>query len=120
VPAIAIVLVARIASSPDRSIEWLLAALGAGVFLLLPNLVNRSAMGMGDVKLASFLGAGLGVGVVGAMVVAFASVLPFALGTLARGGLSARKATLPFGPFLAFGGLVVLILPPLVALGGAA
>ena len=30
---------------------------------------------------------------------------------LVRGGTAARKATLTLGPFLAFGGLVVLIAP---------
>jgi leader peptidase (prepilin peptidase)/N-methyltransferase len=76
---------------------------------LIPNLINRSLMGMGDVKLAVLLGAGLGWGVVGAVTVAFLSMFPVALGTLIRGGLAARKTTLPFGPFLALGGLVILI-----------
>ena len=48
---------------------------------------------------------------------AFFSVFPFALGTLIRGGLAAGKSTLPFGPFLAFGGLVILIVPRLIGLG---
>jgi leader peptidase (prepilin peptidase)/N-methyltransferase len=118
-PATAIVLAARIATSPTQSAEWILAGMGAGLVLLLPNLINRSAMGMGDVKLAAFLGAGLGTAVTGALLVAFISVFPFALATLIRGGLVARKSTLPLGPFLAFGGLVILILPQLVGLIGS-
>jgi prepilin signal peptidase PulO-like enzyme (type II secretory pathway) len=37
-------------------------------------------------------------------------MLPFALAALVRGGPAARKQTLPFGPFLAFGALAVVIL----------
>jgi leader peptidase (prepilin peptidase)/N-methyltransferase len=70
-------------------------------------------MGMGDVKLMMLLGAGFGWAAVGAIMIGFLSVFPFALVALIRGGIGARKATLPFGPFLAFGGLVVLIGPHL-------
>jgi prepilin signal peptidase PulO-like enzyme (type II secretory pathway) len=71
---------------------------------------------MGDVKLVMLLGAGLGGGVVGAITVAFISLFPVALATLIRGGLAARKSSLPFGPFLALGGLAVLIVPHLAGL----
>lgn len=74
---------------------------------------------MGDVKLVAFLGAGLGTGVIGAIALGCLSIFPFALGTLVRGGLAARKSTLPFGPFLAFGALVILIAPRLLGVGGA-
>jgi leader peptidase (prepilin peptidase)/N-methyltransferase len=118
-PATAVVLVARVAAAPAHTPEFVIATIGAGLAFLLPNLLNSSAMGMGDVKLAAFLGAGLGWGVIGAVAVAFISVFPFALGTLIRGGLAARKAALPFGPFLALGALVILIVPRLVGLGGS-
>jgi leader peptidase (prepilin peptidase)/N-methyltransferase len=118
-PAIGIVLAARVALSPSQTVEWLLAALGAGLVFLVPNMINHAAMGMGDVKLGLFLGASLGVAVVGALLAAFLSVFPFAIGMLIRGGTAARKATLPFGPFLAFGGLLILIVPRLVGLGGS-
>jgi leader peptidase (prepilin peptidase)/N-methyltransferase len=113
-PATAIVLLAHVAFAPARAPEFILAGLGAGVAFLIPNLINSSLMGMGDVKLAMFLGVGLGSGVIGAIMVAFIAVFPVALGTLIRGGAAARKATLPFGPFLAFGGLVILVLPHLI------
>jgi leader peptidase (prepilin peptidase) / N-methyltransferase len=113
-PATAVVLLARVAVSPTRTPEFVLAALGAGIVFLLPNVVNRSAIGMGDVKLAVFLGAGLGWSVAGALTVALVAMVPFALGTLIRGGLAARQATLPFGPFLALGALVILIVPRLI------
>ena len=118
-PATAVLLLARIATASGRTSEFLIATFGAGIAFLLPNLINSSAMGMGDVKLSAFLGAGLGWGVIGAVAIAFISIFPFAIGTLIRGGLVARKSTLPFGPFLALGALVILIVPRLVGLGGS-
>jgi leader peptidase (prepilin peptidase)/N-methyltransferase len=122
VPSTAIVLAANIALAPDRAGEFCLAALLAGIALLVPNLINSAWMGMGDVKLAMLLGAALGSTVIGALEIAFISVLPVALIMRLRGGGggggAARGAVLPFGPFLAFGGLVVLIVPHLAGLGG--
>jgi leader peptidase (prepilin peptidase) / N-methyltransferase len=118
-PGAAILLVARLATSPSRTPEFLIATIGAAVAFLLPNLINSKAMGMGDVKLAAFLGAGLGWGVIGAVALAFIATFPFALGTLITRGVAARKSTLPFAPFLALGALVILIVPRLVGLGGS-
>ena len=117
-PATTLVLITNVAFFPGRSIQFVLAALAASIAFLIPNLINRSLMGMGDVKLALFLGAGLGWSVVGAVTVAFLSVFPVALGMLLRGGMAARKASLPFGPFLAVGGIVILLLPALKAIAG--
>jgi leader peptidase (prepilin peptidase) / N-methyltransferase len=116
-PATAIALIANVAISPGRSPEFALAALSLGVAFLLPNLINASLMGMGDVKLIMLLGAGLGWSAVGAVMIAFVAMFPFAVATLIRGGAAARKTTLPFGPFLALGGLVILIVPHLLRLG---
>jgi prepilin signal peptidase PulO-like enzyme (type II secretory pathway) len=71
------------------------------------------------VKLVVLLGAGLGWSVAGALALAFLSVFPVALAIVIRGGLSARKSTLPFGPFLALGGLFVLLVPHLAGLGAS-
>lgn len=114
-PAAAIALVANAAISPGRAPDIILAAIVLGIAFLIPNLINPSLMGMGDVKLIVLLGAGLGWGAVGAVMIGFLSVFPFALLALIRGGVAARKTTLPFGPFLAFGGLVVLIVPHLIS-----
>lgn len=116
-PAAAIVLVANVAISPHQSPEFILAAMAVGIAFLIPNLINASLMGMGDVKLMVLLGTGLGWGAVGAIMIGFLGAFPFALLTLIRGGVAARKATLPFGPFLALGGLVILIVPHFTVLG---
>ena len=112
-PAFGLVLVAQLAFYPQHALEWLLSALLAGLALLLPRLVRSSWMGMGDVKLMLLIGAGLGWQVAGATMLAFLCVFPVALVLLLRGGAAARKATIPFGPFLALGALIVLFAPHL-------
>ena len=107
-PSFVLVLAANIALQPDKWVEYLGSALGASLFLFLALVAYPRGMGMGDVKLALLLGAGLGktvgVGLMLGMVVAlFASSVLFA-----RHGLAARKMAIPFGPFLAFGAIVAL------------
>jgi prepilin signal peptidase PulO-like enzyme (type II secretory pathway) len=115
-PAAAVVFVAQIALFPDRALEWALAAILAPLVLMIPQLLGRSWMGMGDVKLGLLLGAALGWGVVGAVVIALLCTFPVALLVLIRGGMAARKKTIPFGPFLSLGALIVLLGPHLVGL----
>jgi prepilin signal peptidase PulO-like enzyme (type II secretory pathway) len=119
VSATAIALVANLAFRSDRWSEFILAAAAIAVVFLIPNLISNSLMGMGDVRLALLLGAGLGWGAVGAVAVASLSIFPVALAMIVRDGLAARKTTLPFGPFLALGGLVIIIVPRLTGLGGS-
>jgi leader peptidase (prepilin peptidase)/N-methyltransferase len=108
-PAFAVILLARLADTPDRTLEWALAGLAAAVFLALPLLVRRDAMGLGDIKLALLLGAIVGWDVFAAIVIGCFVMVPVALVMLARDG-SIKGATLPFGPFLAAGTLVALFL----------
>jgi leader peptidase (prepilin peptidase) / N-methyltransferase len=110
-PATAIVFVAQVALFPGRAGEWALAAILAALFFFVPNVLSRKLMGMGDVKLALLLGAALGWEVAGAVALAFLCVFPVALIVLARGGHAARKATIPFGPFLSLGALIMLFVP---------
>jgi leader peptidase (prepilin peptidase)/N-methyltransferase len=106
VPAAAIVLVARTVIDPSP--EWALGALAAGGFLFLAVLAYPAGMGMGDVKLALLLGAMLGRTVgVALMIGMFAALVP-SIVLMVRHGSAARKMALPFGPFLALGGLVAL------------
>ena len=63
---------------------------------------------MGDVKVAALLGAALGAPVVLALAVGSLAAWPVALVLVLRRA-SVRGATIPFGPFLAFGGAVMLL-----------
>lgn len=108
-PAACVVLVAQTALSPDRAPEWVLAALGTALLLLLPLLGRPGAMGMGDVKLGLLLGAALGRDVVGALLLGAVAAMPVALYVLARGGHDARRASIPYGPFLSLGAALVLL-----------
>jgi leader peptidase (prepilin peptidase) / N-methyltransferase len=109
-PALGLALVAQIALFPDRTLEWVLASFLAALFLFLPLLVFPTGMGMGDVKLAALLGAVLGRSVAAAILVGLVAGAIFSIGVLVREGMSARKKAIAYGPFLAFGGLVVLLL----------
>jgi leader peptidase (prepilin peptidase) / N-methyltransferase len=107
-PAAAGVLALQAALFPERIVESVVFALGASLLLLLPTIFNRGAMGMGDVKLAGLLGLALGGEVLLALTAGSLAAVPVALIALARGS-SLRTATLPFGPFLAFGAAVALL-----------
>lgn len=101
----------------DDLVENLVAGAGAFLFLLVAALAYPRGMGMGDVKLAGAMGLYLGLSIVPAMLVAFLSGTVVGLGIIAREGAGARKKAVPFGVFLALGGIVgVLAGPELVEL----
>lgn len=108
-PALLAVLAWQVVFFADRVPECLVAAAGAGAFLLLPSLLHPGAMGMGDVKLAALLGLALGGGVIGALLIGFLAVAPVAAALLLVRGVDARRAAIPFGPFLALGAGVALL-----------
>ena len=109
-PATVAVLILQVAFYPDQAAEWVLASLGAGLFLFLPQLVSPAGIGMGDVKLALLIGAMLGEDVIAALLVGFLSLWPVAIYLIGTRGWSARKEMVPFGPSLAFGAILVLLL----------
>ena len=102
------VLVLALRTIDDPSVEWILCALGAGLVLFLIVLVYPRGLGMGDVKLTAFLGAGLGISVIVAIFVGFFVAFVPALVLFVRHGREVRKKAIPLGPFLAFGGVVAL------------
>src|SRR3954454_10430143 len=106
VPAAAVVLAANTLLHP--SAEWAAAGFGAALFLFLVALAYPGGMGMGDVKLALLLGIALGRTVPVALMAAMLAALVPSIVLLARHGSAARKMKIPFGPFLAFGGVVGL------------
>jgi prepilin signal peptidase PulO-like enzyme (type II secretory pathway) len=109
-PAAAIVLAAQIVLYPGHSVEWIVAAAGTAGFFLVTLLVYPPGLGMGDVKLALLLGAALGTQVVGAVLIATLAAAIFGGVLVLRGGAQARKMAIAFGPFLALGGIVALLL----------
>ncbi len=106
VPAAAVTLVAH--TFIDPSLEWTIAALGAGSFFLAAALVYPSGLGMGDVKLALLLGAMLGRTVTLAIMFGLVFALVPSVVLFARHGTRARKMAIPLVPFLALGALVAL------------
>lgn len=90
-----------------RRILW--AAL-AGGFLLIAALAQPRGMGMGDVKLLAVMGLFLGPPVALALFAALAGNLVTAVVLAVRHGVrAARRTTLPFGPYLAAGGLLAAV-----------
>ena len=92
--------------------ELAISGAGAFTFLLVAALIHPKGMGMGDVKLAGVMGLFLGASIVPAMVIGFLTGSVVGIGMLARYGPAARKMGVPFGPFLALGGLVALLVGP--------
>ena len=109
-PAAAVVLLAHIAIHPSRTVEWLVAAAAAFAVFLVVALINPAGLGMGDVKLAFLLGAGLGWNVAAALILGtFASAVYAVFLVLTRPGAGAKTA-FALGPFLAAAAIVVLLL----------
>jgi leader peptidase (prepilin peptidase)/N-methyltransferase len=72
-------------------------------------------MGMGDVKLAAVLGLFLGRNVAVALMAGVLSATLVGAVIMARRGVSeGRKTAVPFGPFLALGGIVALLAGPAI------
>ena len=109
VPALVFGLAATAVLQTDELPEALAAGAGAFAFLLLAALAYPAGMGMGDVKLAGVMGLYLGIEVIPAMLIAFLAGSVVGIVRIAREGAEARKSGVPFAPFLAFGGLVALL-----------
>jgi leader peptidase (prepilin peptidase) / N-methyltransferase len=109
VPAWIAVLLAHLALHPHHWVEWLVSSFGAGIFFLAVVLAYPAGMGMGDVKLALFIGATVGYAVVSALFLGTLAAGIIAAVMLFKEGSSARKRAIPLGPFLAAGAIVVLL-----------
>jgi leader peptidase (prepilin peptidase)/N-methyltransferase len=108
---VAAVLGAAIAAATDPGSlpERAIAAAAAGGLLFLAALAYPRGMGMGDVKLAAVMGLFLGRNVAPAILIALLAGSLVGLTMIARHGAAARKQAIPFGPFLALGGVVGLL-----------
>ena len=101
---IAVVIVGDPGSLPERLIA---AAVGGGSLFLIA-LAYPRGLGMGDAKLVAAMGLFLGSALAPAVLVGFAAGALVGAVMIARHGAAARKMAIPFGPFLALGGLVGL------------
>lgn len=103
---------ALLEGTPGVALRTLLGGIVAFALLLMLALINPRGMGMGDVKLAAFIGIGLGylgwghvwlglfAGFLGGGVIA---------GLLVVLRLRSRKDHIPFGPWLSLGALIALL-----------
>jgi len=105
-PAAVAALIAGVVLDSGFVPEQLIAGAAAGGFFLLAALAYPRGMGMGDVKLAGMLGLYLGRAVAPAIFFALiAGVLVGAVIVARVGAREGRRTAVPFGPFLALGGL---------------
>jgi leader peptidase (prepilin peptidase)/N-methyltransferase len=96
-------------TDPGGLPERLIAAAAAGGVLFLVVLAYPAGMGLGDVKLTATMGLFLGRAVAPAILLALLLGSAVGLALIARHGTRARKMAIPFGPFLALGGAVALL-----------
>jgi leader peptidase (prepilin peptidase)/N-methyltransferase len=106
-PAAIAALIAIAVLDTDFLLEAVIGAVGGGGFFLIAALLYPRGMGMGDVKLAGVLGLYLGRAVAPAILIALiAGVAVGAAIIVRKGAVEGRKTAVPFGPFLALGGMV--------------
>lgn len=112
-PLAAAALILTAIFEPHQLPERLIAGAAAGGFLLAAVLAHPGGMGMGDVKLATVMGLVLGRAVAPALLVALIAGTVIGIAVMARRGVrEGRKTAIPFGPFLALGGVVGLFAGP--------
>jgi leader peptidase (prepilin peptidase)/N-methyltransferase len=114
-PAAVAAVAVGVALDPHGVPEQLIAGAGAGGFLLFFALAYPRGMGMGDVKLAFVLGLFLGREVAVAILAGVFLGTIVGAAVMARVGVEkGRKTAVPFGPFLAVGGLIGLFAGPAI------
>jgi leader peptidase (prepilin peptidase) / N-methyltransferase len=108
-PAAVAAIVAGAILDPGFIPEQVIAGAAGGGFFLLAALAYPRGMGMGDVKLAGVLGLYLGRAVASAILIALVAGIVVGIGVIAaKGAREGRRTAVPFGPFLALGGVVAL------------
>jgi leader peptidase (prepilin peptidase)/N-methyltransferase len=112
-PAAILAIVGGLATKPSGVPEQLIAGAAAAGVLLVFVLAYPRGMGMGDVKLAGVLGLFLGRSVAVALLVGVIAATVVGGVIMARVGVKdGRKTAVPFGPFLALGGVVAIFAGP--------
>jgi leader peptidase (prepilin peptidase) / N-methyltransferase len=106
-PAAIAALIAIAALDADFLVEAAIAAVAGGGFFFVAAILYPRGMGMGDVKLAGLLGLYLGRAVAPAILIALIAGVVLGAAIIARkGAKEGRKTAVPFGPFLALGGML--------------
>ena len=104
IAGVAIVLGFDLGELDQRAIA---VAAAGGAFLLIA-LIYPRGMGMGDAKLVAMMAIYLGRSIAPAVLVGLLVGSVVGAAMIARKGAEARKQAIPFGPFLALGGVVGL------------
>lgn len=106
-PAAVVAVVASALLDPSFLPEQLIAGAAALAFFLIPAVLSKKGMGMGDVKLAGVLGLYLGAAVAPALFIALIVGVVVGVAIVASQGVTrGRKVKVPFGPFMALGAVV--------------
>jgi leader peptidase (prepilin peptidase) / N-methyltransferase len=93
-------------------LEHAIAGAAAFLFLFVTVLAYPAGMGMGDVKLGGTMGLYLGLSVAPALLAAFFTGTIVGVAIMVREGAAARKKAVPFGVFLALGGILGVLAGP--------
>jgi leader peptidase (prepilin peptidase)/N-methyltransferase len=93
---------------PDSLAPHAASAAIAGGLMFVIALAYPRGMGMGDAKLVAMIGLFIGRAVAPATLIGFALGAIVGVAMIARQGSAARKQAIPFGPFLAVGGVIGL------------
>jgi len=109
-PAAVLVALVVAAANPGGFLEHLEAGLALFGFLFLFAAVFPAGLGMGDAKVGLLIGLALGSRTLAAMLATSGVAFVAAIWIIARQGLSARKQSIPFGPYLALGGILAFFL----------
>ena len=105
--SIAAVAIAAITMPETLDTRAISAAIAGGIMFLVV-LAYPRGMGMGDAKLVGMMGLFLGRAIAPATLIGFLLGAVVGVAMIARQGAQARKSQIPFGPFLAAGGVIGL------------
>jgi len=105
--SIAAVAIAAITVPETLDTRAISAAIAGGLMFLLV-LAYPRGMGMGDAKLVGMIALFIGRAIALATLIGFVLGAVVGVAMIARQGAQARKAKIPFGPFLAAGGVIGL------------
>jgi leader peptidase (prepilin peptidase) / N-methyltransferase len=104
-----ICLAIAIPTDPGGVPERLIAAAAGGAIFFLVVLAQPRGMGLGDVKLVATMGLFLGRALAPAILAGLLGGSLVGIALIAARGAEARKMAIPFGPFLALGGILGLL-----------